>query len=421
MLNTGEPTFMGANGQLTHIDITVTTSDIATISTWKPYHDTMYSDHFPLIIEVDSVCPATLVPERWRVKDANCSKYEKMLKLPSTFENPTQACQSIIDSINSAATGALEKSPMKINPKYTRNWWSEECQVAHKLQQEAQKQYKKNLGNLKYWIELKKAKAVAGYTIRKAKKKSWDNYLASITSKTTSQEIWRKMRSIKGNLPAKTLSVQFGNKVLSKPQEVADALAKHFGNKLTVPTGDPFFVAHREAIESRSLHFEPSLRGSYNELFTRQELESALHSCKSKAAGADSIPYILLQHIPTSQINNLLLFYNFLWTYGFPEQWHHYILVPLLKPGKCALDPESYRMIALTNCLCKIYEKMANKRLQHYLEINNVLVPYQSGFRKSRGTLDPLVGIEHAANMALKSKGYCIAIFLDIARAFDAI
>ena len=42
-----------------------------------------------------------------------------------------------------------------------------------------------------------------------------------------------------------------------------------------------------------------------------------------------------------------------------PKIWKHLTITSLLKEGK---DVRSYRPVALTNILCKIFEKMTNKR-----------------------------------------------------------
>ena len=47
----------------------------------------------------------------------------------------------------------------------------------------------------------------------------------------------------------------------------------------------------------------------------------------------------------------------------FLNIWQEAILIPVVKPEKDDADPNSYRPIALTSCVCKILERMINKRL----------------------------------------------------------
>ena len=91
----------------------------------------------------------------------------------------------------------------------------------------------------------------------------------------------------------------------------------------------------------------------------------------------------------------LLNILNKIWSSGdFPESWREATVIPLPKAGKNPSDPSSYRPIALTSCLCKTMERMINTRLVWYLESNNIINKYQSGFRKGRSTTDHLIRLE---------------------------
>ena len=59
----------------------------------------------------------------------------------------------------------------------------------------------------------------------------------------------------------------------------------------------------------------------------------------------------------------------------FPDAWGKEVKLPTLKPGKDPLQPESYRPISLTSCLCKLLERMVNHRFMWFLEKNNILCP----------------------------------------------
>ena len=53
-----------------------------------------------------------------------------------------------------------------------------------------------------------------------------------------------------------------------------------------------------------------------------------------------------------------------MWETGkFPKSWELATIIPIPKPGKDHAEPNSYRPIALTSCLCKTLERMINVRL----------------------------------------------------------
>ena len=106
--------------------------------------------------------------------------------------------------------------------------------------------------------------------------------------------------------------------------------------------------------------------------------------------------------------------------YGdFPEDWRLATVIPIPKPGKDHAEPTNYRPIALTSCLCKTLERMINKKLIWYLESNNLLSRYQSGFRAGRSTNDNLVRLETFIRDAFVKKEHVVAVFFDFEKAYD--
>ena len=57
----------------------------------------------------------------------------------------------------------------------------------------------------------------------------------------------------------------------------------------------------------------------------------------------------------------LLAIYNKIWTTGhFPPAWTLAIILAILKSAKSGHLPQDYCPIALTSCLCKMFERMVN-------------------------------------------------------------
>lgn len=63
-----------------------------------------------------------------------------------------------------------------------------------------------------------------------------------------------------------------------------------------------------------------------------------------------------------------------------PLTWKEAIVVPILKQGKDPSSLASYWPIALTSCLCKLFEKMIDRQLSHFFESIKLLNLYQCGF-----------------------------------------
>ncbi|GBM41419.1 putative RNA-directed DNA polymerase from transposon X-element [Araneus ventricosus] len=62
---------------------------------------------------------------------------------------------------------------------------------------------------------------------------------------------------------------------------------------------------------------------------------------------------------------------------------------------------------------------MINCRLMYFLETNNLLHPFQSGFRRGRSTLDNILSLETDIRLAFLQRKHLIAVFFDIEKAYD--
>ena len=89
-------------------------------------------------------------------------------------------------------------------------------------------------------------------------------------------------------------------------------------------------------------------------------------------------------------------------------------IIPIPKPGKDPGEPNSYRLIALTSCLCKTLKRMINKILTWFLESNNHILRFLSGFISDRSTTDNLVRFETFKREACIKKEHVVAVFFDL-------
>uniref|UniRef100_A0A2P2I0P6 RNA-directed DNA polymerase from mobile element jockey n=1 Tax=Hirondellea gigas TaxID=1518452 RepID=A0A2P2I0P6_9CRUS len=419
LLNTGEPTHISPTGSFSHIDLTIATPDIAPSFTWHPHHDLHNSDHFPIIINSSIQLPTNAIPY-WKLSDANWEGFRNDLKLPTTFLSPSQACGTIVHSLLRAATTHIPVTK-RITSFRSNGWWTPECTTAKRSKNRALTQYKHHLGNINLWITFKKARAKFRRTVLEAQRTNWANFLSTITARTSSSEVWRKVRSIRSPTTTNTIILKENNKLITEPAEVANSLAVHFSRKSNGTSTDPTFTTHRNKCEQTPIIFPSDDEIWYNCTFEKSELDRALSTCKSKCPGPDNIPFAFLQQLTSEQTGIMLSFFNYIYHTGFPHQWREATVIPILKVGKTATATSSYRPIALTNCICKIMEKMINWRLQAFLEQQSFFDPCQSGFRAGHSTLDGLARLEHSIKDSLLLNNICLAVFLDISQAFDTV
>ncbi|KAK3892351.1 hypothetical protein Pcinc_003804 [Petrolisthes cinctipes] len=108
------------------------------------------------------------------------------------------------------------------------------------------------------------------------------------------------------------------------------------------------------------------------------------------------------------------------WLEGvFHSGWRVATILSFLKPVRDSGAALNYQPIALTSCLCKLFEKMVNVRLIHFLERGDFLSPSQSGFRKHCSTTDALVRLEAAACEAFARHQHFVCVFFALEKAYD--
>ena len=222
----------------------------------------------------------------------------------------------------------------------------------------------------------------------------------------------RKINS-KCSSPINHLNVN--NEELDTPRDIADALASTFAKKSSSENYSEQFQRNKAKEEKKKLSFKSN---NYNKLFTLKELKTALEKAHDSCPGSDKVHYQFLKHLPFTSISILLNIFNDVWQSGdFPSSWKEALVIPIPKPGKDSSDPNNYRPIALTSCLCKTLERMVNTRLVWFLERNNLIVDVQSGFRRQRGTVDHLVRFETFIREAFINKQHVVSVFFDLESA----
>lgn len=95
-------------------------------------------------------------------------------------------------------------------------------------------------------------------------------------------------------------------------------------------------------------------------------------------------------------------------------------VIPLFKSGDKSKF-SNYRPISLLPTFSKILEKIVFYRLTSFLNKNNVLSPFQYGFRPGYSTEHALVHLIDKLSSNINDKKFTGSIFLDLSKAFDTV
>ena len=208
--------------------------------------------------------------------------------------------------------------------------------------------------------------------------------------------------------------------LVSDKKDVSNLLASTISKNSSSSNKCKTFLKTKQLKEKTKLNFASDNTEAYNSAFTLSELQSVLKTCSESAAGPDEVHYNLIKHLPETGLLTILAVFNHIWTTGFfPPAWRKAVVVPIPKPDKDLTNPNNYRPIALTSCLCKVMEKMVNSRLMWKLETEGLLAKEQCGFRKHHSTVDHLVRLETTIRNAFINKRHAVAIFFDLEKAYD--
>ena len=437
ILNDGSGTRLDPHsGKTSCLDLSLVSSSLAGICSWKVLPTNFGSDHFPILIDMHVGAPHVPIaepidastPRNFRNIDWNT--YARLCEEHLNFSAKDKKNAIVFyDTFMALLTQILEKSKIckENKTKHTKPipWWTKECSLSIKQRNKAKNKL------LKSWSQetlesYRKKKAQAQRTLRQAKNLYWQSFCDNINRSTSVSAMWNFIKDSNGIRNNKrhvipTLHVK-ENKVMDD-NEKANEFAKFyqsFGknnnenilNKQELPRVTPFQQETDKVFDNLVI----------NESFQINELENVLKNKKPSTPGEDGIGYEVYKKLPDSKKKSLLELYNLIWeTDAFPAPCKHSILIPIPKPGKDPHQLSAYRPIALTSCFMKIMESMVNERLKYFAEKHNILGNFQLGFRQGRGTVDNIVFLENDILKNLETGVKTLAIFVDLEKAYDAL
>lgn len=96
-------------------------------------------------------------------------------------------------------------------------------------------------------------------------------------------------------------------------------------------------------------------------------------------------------------------------------------IVAILKPGKNPEESSSYRPICLLSCVRKLFEKMLQTRMDHWIEREGKVDLSQFGLKKGFGTTDCTSILATDIAEVYARKNMCSAAIMDISAAYDNV
>ena len=420
--NTGSPTYIHpGSGSQTSIDLSICSPSIYMDFTWTVGDSTLGSDHLPIFIKPMTPYESSKIPH-WQFSKADWTKFKTICEAQLTntdFLISADPIETFTEQLHDIALKCIPKSSTKsCQPK--KPWFDEECNRAIKQRNKALHKFYHS-PTVENHNNYKLLRAKCRKLIKDKKKETWRNYVSGLSYRTPARHAWNMIGKMTGKPTEPHINHLFvENNEVSTCKDIANTLASTFAKNSSSNNYTSNFRSYKTQTERKSLNFVSNNAENYNSTFSLRELQSSLHYSKNTASGPDDIQYQILKNLPYSGMLVLLSIFNHIWEKGpFPPSWRKAMVIAIPKPGKDNTEPNNHRPIALTSCICKTMERMINKRLTWYLEVNNILTNHQAGFRQGRSTIDQLVRLETSIRDAFVNKQHLVAIFFDLEKAYD--
>lgn len=407
------------SGKQSCLDLCFTSDDIFPITSISSSID-LGSDHTLMSVNVQVKPHKTAWNNmsRWHVTKDKLLKFNSHF-IKSTIISPTDIdnlTDDFTDRVTMSATtsfGPLQKR--KETKKRSTPWWTEDCKKAVSERRKARRKLQTHPtdDNLKQY---RKTHSTAKYIIKKAKKESLHEFISSLTHDTPQQKVWAKIKAFKSTYVPPSFPIEDNDTIILDPILKANKLAEHYQQQS--PAQTQVLPEYEQIITSC---FNEN-KHSFNNEITMQELESCMDNLKHKSPGPDKISNLLIQNLNVSYREELLNIFNQSLTSGHvPYKWKFGHIIPIQKPQKPRSECSSYRPVTLLSCFGKLMERILQRRLEKFIESNNVLQQEQNGFRPGKSTSDVLSRLCYQIQRCFTIGGCCSVIYLDLKGAFDNV
>lgn len=157
------------------------------------------------------------------------------------------------------------------------------------------------------------------------------------------------------------------------------------------------------------------------EILTHADIMAAIGQIKSTAVGADNVSIKFLKMIIKFFIDPILHIFNYsLEKSVFPHLWNLVRIRPIKKIPN-PKTPSDTRPITVNSIFTKIFTSALNTQLKSFIDENDILSPYQSGFRNKHSCTTALIRVCEDIRWAIANNEITILVLLDIRSAYPSV
>ena len=410
------------HGTLHRPDLTLVSADLQNHCSEEVLED-ISSDHRPILTKINILKHTHKKRRtRWNFKKANWKlfqeKTEENMKLD---ELPNMSVDSLNDHITSTILEAAKQSIPRGCRAIYKPFWNENLEKARKAKNEARKNLEKN-DSIHNKIEYNKAVAKSKLVTKESKKEAWTTKCEGLNLRQGGQEAWTLLNNLSGESRKENPKpLHTETEVLETDLKKAEHFNKYFASVNKSSKKDGLDRGLTDVLKKKEKDLmSPSI---FQDDLTESELDTAIKKLKKrKSPGPDKVHNEMLTNLGRNGKLLLLRLYNKTWIEGqLPRKWKLATITPILKKGKKANDPKSYRPISLTSCIGKLCERILNSRLYWWLESSGLISHCQAGFRAKSRTEDQLFRLSQRIIDGFQRGEQTTAVFVDLQQAYDRV
>lgn len=352
-----------------------------------------HSQHRPVLLEVGTQIPiirSTPFP-RWNFDKANWDTFSA--DLDSSIRWIPPVTNNYCRFVKAVLAAAKRHIPRGVRKEYIPGW-NDTCEKLYKDFQEN--------GEIDVADELIN-------NLSEARRKKWTDTVETMDFKHSSRKAWSLLTKL-GRAP---------HIPQPKPDVSPDQVVKRIAGLSKVKPKKEFKRVLKKELSYMKRHNVGT--SDISVPFTEEELLSALNITKNrKAPGFDGIHSEFLKHCGKNTRKWLLRFFsNILLTGKLPPAFKRTKILAILKPGKPADRPDSYRPIALLSACYKLLERLIYNRISPL--ILQSLPVEQAGFRPNRSCEDQVLALTTHIEAGFEKRLKSGAAFIDLTAAYDTV
>ena len=290
-----------------------------------------------------------------------------------------------------------------------RPWFTAECRAAFHRKQTAFRRWTRRRTR-ELWDSYKLARNQATIIFNRAEESYNIQLKEKLSNSRNSHSWWRNLKhSLFGSDQATTPLRRSDGSLTFDSTEKARILADHFNSKMS-----------RDSISIPSGCIpEPKLNSIAFKSFEIQKILENLDEHGSVDPNG-LFPSFFKRFSGIFAPKLALLFRKLIRVGDFPSCWKIASVTPIPKEGN-SCKAKDYRPISITPVLSKVFERLLARRLNRYIEAENILPKTQFGYRKGLGTVDALLTLNADVQAALNDGMEVRAVAIDFSAAFDKV